>query len=109
MSRSPKIDRSCSSVKSLDFTFMAANAAGIVLYVALASRGWRIPQEHGLVPVTGEPFVWALALPVLGTFLLTNIIWGGLLLYRRESKRSLCWLVTVGIWVVTICVDFAHH
>ncbi len=49
-----------SSVKSLDITFMAANAVGIVLYLVLASRGWRIPQEHGAVPVTGEPFVWVL-------------------------------------------------
>jgi len=50
-------------VKFLDITFMAANAVGIVLYLLLASRGWRIPQEHGMVPVTGEPFVWVLALP----------------------------------------------
>ncbi len=41
------------SVKFLDITFMVANAVGIVLYLVLASRGWRIPQEHGMVPVTG--------------------------------------------------------
>jgi hypothetical protein len=33
-----------------------------------------------MVPVTGEPFVWALALPVLGAFLLANIVWGSLAL-----------------------------
>lgn len=62
-------------MKFLDITFMAANAVGIVLYLLLASRGWGIPKEHGMVPVTGEPFVWALALPVLGVFLLADIVW----------------------------------
>ena len=96
-------------MKSLDITFMAANAVGIVLYLRLASRGWRIPQEYGMVPVTGEPFVWVLALPELATFLLANIVWGGLLLRYRESKRELWWLITGGVWLLTICVDFAHH
>ena len=35
-----------SSVKALDITFMVANAVGIVLYLVLASRSWRIPQEQ---------------------------------------------------------------
>ena len=81
-------------MKSLDIMFMAANAVGIVLYLVLASRGWRIPQEHGMVPVTGEPFVWVLAVPVLGVFLLADIVWGRLLLRDRESKRRLWWLGT---------------
>ena len=98
-----------SSVKSLDITFMAANAVGIVLYLVLASRGWRIPQEHGAVPVAGEPFVWVLVLPVLGVFLLANLVWGGLLFRYRESKRGLWWLITGAVWLLTICVDFAHH
>jgi hypothetical protein len=98
-----------SSVKSLDITFMAANAVGIVLYLVLASRGWRIPQEHGMVPVTGEPFVWVLALPVLGAFLLADIVWGGLLLRDRESKRRLWWLVTAAVWLLAIGIDFSRH
>jgi hypothetical protein len=96
-------------VKSLDITFMAANAAGIVLYLRLASRGWRIPQEHGMVPVAGEPFVWALALPVLGAFFLADIVWGGLLLRGRESKRMLWWLVTAAVWLLAIGIDFSRH
>ena len=47
MSTTPVVRPAGSSVKSLDVTFMVANAVGIVLYLLLASRGWRIPQEHG--------------------------------------------------------------
>jgi len=88
---------------------MAANVAGIVLYLRLASRGWRIPQEHGMIPVAGEPFVWALALPVLGAFLLADIVWGGVLFRYRERKRWLWWFIIGGLWLIALCVDFAHH
>jgi hypothetical protein len=98
-----------SSVKALDATFMAANVTGIALYLVLASRGWRMPQEHGMVPVTGEPFVWVLALPVLGVFLLADIVWGGLLLRGRELKRGLWWLVTAAAWLLAIGIDFSRH
>jgi hypothetical protein len=98
-----------SFVKFIDIAFMAANVVGIVLYLVLASRGWRNPQEHGMIPVTGEPFVWVLAVPVLGAFLLVYIAWGGLLLRYRESTRWLWWLITGGAWLLTIYVDFAHH
>ncbi len=75
------VDRpSGSSVKPLDLVFLFSNVAGILLYLWLASHGWRIPQEHGAIPVTGEPLVWALALPVLGAFLLADIVWGWLAL-----------------------------
>jgi hypothetical protein len=104
------VDRpSGSSVKPLDLVFLLFNAVGMVLYLRLASRGWRIPQEHGAIPVTGEPFVWALALPVLGVFLLADIVWGGLLLRYRQPKRGLWWLITGGLWVIAIWVDFTHH
>jgi hypothetical protein len=97
------------SVKFLDITFMAANAVGIVLYLVLVSRSWRIPQEHGMVPVTGEPFVWALALPVLGVFFVADLVWGGLLLRGGGSKRRLWWLVTAAVWLLAIVVDFSRH
>ena len=98
-----------SSLKSLDITFMAANAVGIGLYLRLASRGWRIPQEHGMVPIAGEPFVWALALPVLGVFFLADVVWGGLLLRGGESKRRRWWLVTAAVWLLAIAIDFSRH
>ena len=62
-----------------------------------------------MVPVTGEPFVWALVLPVLGVFLLADIVWGGLLLRDRVSKRGLWWLVTAAVWLLAIGIDFSRH
>jgi hypothetical protein len=110
MSSTNPIGRPASGfVKSLDITFMAVNAVGIALYLLLASRGWRIPQEHGMVPVAGEPFVWALALPVLGVFVLADVVWGALLLRGRESKRRLWWLVTAAAWLLAIGMDFSRH
>jgi uncharacterized membrane protein (DUF4010 family) len=109
MSFTPVDRPAASQVKFLDITFMAANAVGVVLYIVLASRGWRIPREHEMVPVTGEPFVWVLALPVLGIFLLADVVWGGLLLRDRESKRRLWWLVTAAVWLLAIGLDFSRH
>lgn len=104
------VDRSSSSsVTSLDLVFLLSNAGGIALYLKLASRGWRIAEEHGAIPVTGEPFVWALALPVLGAFLLADVVWGVLLLRDRQPRRGLWWPFTVGLWAIALWVDFAHH
>jgi hypothetical protein len=101
--------RAGSPVKPLDIRFMAANVAGIALYLVIASRGWRIPQEHRMIPVAGEPFVWALALPVFGTFFLANIVWGALLLRVRESKRMMWWLAAAVGWLLAIGIDFSQH
>jgi hypothetical protein len=109
MSTTPLDHPSGSSVKPLDLVFLLSNAAGILLYLRLASRSWRIPQEHGMIPITGEPLVWALALPVLGVFLLADLVWGGLLLRRRERKRGLWWLVTAAVWLLAIAIDFSRH
>ena len=101
--------RSSSSVKTLDVSFVLANAVGIAVYLVLASRGWRIPEEHGMVPITGEPFVWAAALPVLGVFFLADTVWGVMLLRHKEWRGGLWWLVTSGAWLVAVGIDFSHH
>ena len=95
--------------KPLDVTLSVANAVGIALYLLLGSRGWRIPEEHGEVPITSEPFVWVAAVAVFLVFLLADILWGVLLLRGKQSKRWLWWLVTALAWLVAIWVDFAHH
>jgi hypothetical protein len=56
-----------------------------------------------------EPFVWALALPVLGVFLVADLVWGSLLLRGGRSRRRLWWLVTVAVWLLAIAVDFSRH
>ena len=96
-------------MKPLDITFTVTNVVGIILYLRLAARGWRISEEHGMVPVTGEPFVWILAVPVFAVFLLVNIVWGGLLLYSRQSKGARWWLVIAAVWLLAIGIDFSHH
>lgn len=97
------------TMKRLNLMFLFFNAVGIALYLTVASRGWRIPEEHEAIPVTGEPFVWALALPVLGAAILANVVWGGLLLHRRQPRRGLWWLVASGLWLIAIWIDFGHH
>ena len=97
---------------TVDIGFAFANGVGIALYLVLASRGWRIPEEHGMVPVTGEPFVWVEALPVLGIFFLADFIWGGLLLRQKEWKGRLWWLATTAVWLLAIGIDgidFSRH
>ena len=96
-------------MRSLDLVFVLSNLAGIIVYLRLASRGWRIPEEHGAIPVAGEPFVWALALPVFGAFILADIAWAILLLRLRQPKRWLWWLIAGGLWVFAIAIDFGHH
>lgn len=97
-----------SPVKSLDITFMVANGVGIVLYLLLASQGWRPPEDRDL-PITGEPMVWSIALPVLGVFFLVNIVWGVLIFRSSESKRWQRWLITAAVWLLAIALDFSHH
>jgi hypothetical protein len=94
----------------LDITFMIANVVGIVIYLERVSLSWRIPEEHGMIPITGEPFVWfAALLPVVGVFLVVNIVWGVWIVRRGKPHGWLWWLVTGGLWVIAICIDFAHH
>jgi hypothetical protein len=85
---------------------LIANVAGAVEYVFAASDGWRDPQ----IPVTGEPFIWAISvLPICGVFLLLNVTWGIFALTRRNRMRAVWWLMTVPVWLAAIAIDFAHH
>jgi hypothetical protein len=98
------------STNNANLALLFANVAGAVLYLLLASRGWRIESEHGVIPISGEPFVWALALPVLGVFLILNFVWAVILLRRREGWRTaLWWISSASIWFLAVVADFAHH
>ena len=66
--------------------------AGFPAFVALL--GWRIPEEHGLIPITGEPFGWfAGILPVVEVFFLLNSAWGAAILIRRDWLDGRFWLL----------------
>jgi hypothetical protein len=93
----------------LNAYFVVGNVFGVVAYLKLASQGWRIAAEHGIIPVTGEPLVWALALPVVAVFFLLDTIWVGLLLRHKGWKGRPRWLGTVVMWLLAVIVDFAHH
>ena len=96
-------------IKFSDIMVLFANAVGIILYLLVAARGWRIPEEHGMVPVTGEPFVWVLALPILGFFFLLNVVYGLLALYYRRPETKKWWYITMMSWLVAVVIDFLHH
>jgi hypothetical protein len=86
------------------------NAIGAVIYLAVASPSWAIPHERGVVPITGEPFVWfAGVLPVFAGFFLLNLAWGALILGCRRWSSGRYWLLTAPLWLVAVLVDFAHH
>jgi hypothetical protein len=89
---------------------LVLNAIGAVVYLFGTSHSWAIPPEHGLVPITGEPIVWALfAFPILAAFFLLNLIWGIVVLVRKERSKVRLWLWTVPIWIVAVGIDFYHH
>jgi len=93
-----------------DYALMALNLAGAVVYVRLASHAWAIPQERGLHSQTREPFVWfAFVAPIFAIFLLVNLVWGIVVVVRREWRSGYCWLLTAVVWLIAAVIDFAHH
>lgn len=89
---------------------LAGNIVGAVVYLIASSYSWALPPERGMNATTGEPFVWALGvLPIWAVFLLLNLIWGGLIVVRKHWRSGRFLLVTGGIWLISVVVDFAHH
>lgn len=94
-----------------DVFLLVLNLIGAVVYVVRASNGWVIPQERELgIPVTGEPFVWAMSIaPVCAVFLVLNLTWGTFILARKRWQSGVFWLLTIPIWLAALALDFAHH
>ncbi len=91
-------------------TLLVSNAIGAFVYVAEASNSWAIPEEHCVVPVTGEPLVWfTYVAPVFAVFTVVNMIWGAFILRDRQWQSGRLWLLAGLIWLVGIVIDFAHH
>jgi hypothetical protein len=82
------------------------------MYVIRASTGWAIPQERaaGIYTLTGEPFVWAVAvLPIVVVFALLNLIWGAYICVNKRWRSGYFWLMAAAVWLIAVCIDFAHH
>jgi len=88
---------------------LTLSIGGSTLYLKLASAGWRDPAEHGEIPVTGEPFVWAASLPILLIVILLNVVWGVVLVSRRPIRSAATFSVSVLVLIGSVIVDFAHH
>lgn len=99
-----------SSRSRWSLVLFSVNVVGAVTYVIAASHSWVIPQERGLHSTTGEPFVWALfVLPIFAAFALVNLLWGAYICSKRRWQCGYFWLAAAGVWLIAVCVDFAHH
>jgi hypothetical protein len=89
---------------------LVLNIFGAVTYVVRSSSSWAIPEEHGMIPVTGEPIVWGLAIiPVCIAFFVLNLAWGSFIVARKQWRSGVLWLLILPIWLVAVAIDFAHH
>lgn len=94
----------------VSIALLLANIVGAAIYLIASSYSWALPQERGLNSTTGEPFIWALGvLPIWALFLLLNLIWGAIIVARKQWRSGRLWLFTGCIWLVSLTIDFAHH
>ena len=87
------------------------NVIGAIAYLARASSAWAIPQEReaGIHSITGEPFVWFLAIfPIVVFFFVLNTVWGAVTV-RRQWQAVTFWLLAALVWLGAVAIDFAHH
>ncbi len=93
---------------------LVANALSATYYVSVVTTShiWWIPAERkaGIHSVTGEPFIWAIAVvPIFALFFLADLIWGALIVQYRDWRSGRFWLSAGVIWIVALWIDFAHH
>ena len=95
----------------IPLALLLLNVIGTFAYLIRASSAWVIPQERaaGIHSITGEPFVWFLAiLPIVAFFLVLNVVWGAVIV-RRQWQAASFWLLTTLVWMGAVAIDFAHH
>jgi hypothetical protein len=100
------------SLGTWSISLLASNIIGAIIFVLLASHAWVIPEEcaAGINTTTGEPFVWFSAVVrVIPLFCLINLIWGVLILKRRQWTAGRFWLASAAIWLIAAYIDFSHH
>ena len=95
----------------IPLALLLLNVIGAFAYLIRASSAWAIPQERetGIHSITGEPFVWFLAIvPIVAFFFLLNVVWGAVIV-RRQWQAVGFWLLTALVWLGVAAIDFAHH
>jgi hypothetical protein len=95
----------------IPLALLLLNVIGAFAYLIRASSAWAIPQERaaGIHSITGEPFVWFLAiLPIVAFFIVLNVVWGAVIV-RRQWQAISFWLLTALVWLGAVAIDFAHH
>ncbi|WP_137861562.1 MULTISPECIES: hypothetical protein [unclassified Sphingomonas] len=90
---------------------LLANAAGIGLFLVLASQSWIEPELTDVPDASaGDALVWIVeAAPVFGAFALVNAIW---LVWAGGRGRWLSVLLIaaiLGCWALALLVDNASH
>ena len=96
--------------RRLGLILLIANVIGAIIYLVRTSLSWAIPQEHGLVPIMGKPFIWfAGIVPVVIVFFPLNLIGGAHILLSRKWQNGYFWLSSAAVWFVAVWIDFAHH
>ena len=108
---SEQLNRRNLAAQRWSVVLLILNFIGAVVYVVRASNGWVTPQEREFgLPVTGEPFVWAISIaPVCAVFLVLNLTWGAFILARKRWPSGIFWLLTIPIWLAALVIDFWHH
>jgi len=98
------------SARRLSLALFTVNVIGAITYLIRASPSWAMTQERGLHSTTGEPFVWAgSVLPIVVGFALLNLLWGAYICSNKRWRSGYFWLMAAALWLIAVCVDFAHH
>ena len=88
-------------MQRVNVVLLVLNGLGAFGYVARASLSWAIPEEQGLIPITGQPYIWVAAVvPILAVSLLLNLTWGALILGYRQRRSGRLWLLALLVWLI---------
>ncbi|MCW3846291.1 hypothetical protein OF829_03500 [Sphingomonas sp. LB-2] len=99
-------------VRDFPLRWIAANAFGIAAFLTSASRFWIEPEVADIPGASGgAAFGWIVfAAPIAALFILANLGWLGVRLWRRQGWCSAAIAVLLlAAWAGTWLFDNAHH
>jgi len=94
--------------------WVAANLAGIALFLCFAALSWVEPALAHVPGAKGDLFLWfSMAAPVLGIFLVAHLVAFVLaciiILQDARARPFLVVLSTAGLWGWAAWFDALHH